>query len=686
MPSPFSKYTSEQVPQVNILPSHAQGAEALRKGLSDLGGGIGNAVGAYRQAQSEHNTLSAIAYQNLSKYLVQEEKPNDDNGDSGQLDYVIKPTTPAHSNELLKKVFKLGGGNMQDPETTASSGLARISTEDLKAWAMNEDVFKKEEQQTIANTNEGRRIKVAEDNNALAVRQFNASELEKKEMRDKLALSQRVSETPLDISETTATITGNGAVQELDVGNIFNADGTLAVGNAFIDQALQATGIKKSDLLTAEQKAEVTAREGDYPRYAVANHFAGNPKVPFNPSLELKQNLEIDAQATRKFIKSAFSEALGQGVITQENYDKLIPKGADDPFPNINMAYKVATEMLAPSKEKQTETHKKFFQKTSTDYGFSLLPKGVEFKKGYIEITGKEKYTPTEKTTVTISPLLQERARYEKVRAELAKNKQTMPFSFQTHLLLNGNGMMPVHTNPVTGQQFVSLDGKTMTPANAMGVQTPAEIKTEFDLKMRGANNLLANYAKGVRFGEKGAGFTISVPAGTKATDLMSADPLDALKNFQEGIPVVVDINRIGNEMVKMIKETPTGFKFMPKYQSEYGNLSLQAQTYRKFFIASGQETDKDNARLTAMVTDASFMSNVLPETMIKIVNAMKRVVALKVLGGGAGIGLKIKMDEQIDEKAHAEEIKELMKIADKAGIPTFEELKKREMEPKKSK
>ena len=575
---------------------------------------------------------------------------------------------------------------MADPETTASAGLARISTEDLKAWAMNEDVFKKEEQQTIANTNEGKRIKIAEDTNALALKRFNSEEAEKKEMREKLALSQRVSETPLDISETTATITGNGAVQDLDVGNIFRADGTLAVGNAFIDQALEATGLKKSDLLTAEQRAEIVARQGDYPRHAVANHFAGNPKVPFDPKLELSKNLEVDAQATRRFIKASFSEALAQGVITQANYDKLIPKGADDPFPNINMAYKVATEMLLPPKEKQSATHQSFFQRTSTDYGFSLLPKGVEFNKGYIEVTGKEKYTPSEKIKVQISPLLQERARYEKVRAELAKNKQVMPFSFQTHLLLNGNGMMPVHTNPVTGQQFVSLDGKTMTPANAMGVPTPNDVKTIAELNMRGANNLLDHYSKGQRFGEKGSGFTVSVPKGMKVTDIRSASPIEALVAFQEGIPVVVDINRIGNEMIKMIKETPTGFKFMPKYQTEYGNLSLQAQTYRKFFIASGQETDKDNARLTSMVTDASFMSNVLPETMVKIVNAMKRVVALKVLGNGSGIGITVKMDSQIDERAHAKEMAELMKIADKAGIPTFEELRKREMETQKSK
>jgi len=685
MPSPFTQYTGEQVPLTNILPAYQASADTLAKGIMQFGAGIGKSIETYQKAQSEHNTLSAIAYQSLSKYLTQEENPNDDNGDSGQLDYVIKPTTPQHSNELLKKVFKLGGGNMQDPETTASAGLARISTEDLKAWAMNEDVFKKEEQQNITNTNEGRRIKVAEEGNALARDRFNEELRKEKAMETKLALSQRVSETPLDISETTATITGNGAVQELDVGNIFNADGTLAVGNAYIDQALQATGIKKSDLLTAEQKAELVARQGDYPRHAVANFFAGNPKVPFNPSLELKENLEIDAQATRKFIKGTLSEALGQGLLTQESYDKLIPKGADDPFPNINFAYKMATN-FTPNKENQSETHKKFFQRTSTDYGFSLLPKGVEFNKGYIEITGKEKYTPSEKMTVQISPLLQERARYEKVRAELAKNNQPMPFSFQTHLLLNGNGMMPIHTNPITGQQFVSLDGKTMTPANLLGVQTPEQVRNLDELKMRGANNLLEHYSKGQRFGEKGQGFTVTTPKGMKVTDIRSADPLGALNNFQEGIPVVVDINRIGSEMIKMIKETPTGFKFMPKYQKDYENLSLQAQTYRKFFIASGQETDKDNARLTAMVTDASFMSNVLPETMVKIVEAMKRVVALKVLGNGSGIGITVKMDTQVDEKAHAEEMKELMKIADKAGIPTFEELRKREMETNKSK
>jgi len=245
---------------------------------------------------------------------------------------------------------------------------------------------------------------------------------------------------------------------------------------------------------------------------------------------------------------------------------------------------------------------------------------------------------------------------------------------------------MPIHTNPITGQQFVSLDGKTMTPANLLGVQTPEQVRNLDELKMRGANNLLEHYSKGQRFGEKGQGFTVTTPKGMKVTDIRSADPLGALNNFQEGIPVVVDINRIGSEMIKMIKETPTGFKFMPKYQKDYENLSLQAQTYRKFFIASGQETDKDNARLTAMVTDASFMSNVLPETMVKIVEAMKRVVALKVLGNGSGIGITVKMDTQVDEKAHAEEMKELMKIADKAGIPTFEELRKREMETNKSK
>ena len=141
MPNPFTQYTSEQVGQINILPAVGQISEMLRKGIADFGQGVGEAYTGYKREQAEHDIMAQNAVTSAMKYLKQEEKPNDDNGDSGQLNYELDPNTPMHTALLMKEAFKVGGGDWTNPET-AIKGLAGMDTNKLRAWMGDENKYK----------------------------------------------------------------------------------------------------------------------------------------------------------------------------------------------------------------------------------------------------------------------------------------------------------------------------------------------------------------------------------------------------------------------------------------------------------------------------------------------------------------------------------------------------------------
>ena len=103
MASPFTRYQSEQVPQINILPYTAGIAENLRKGIADFGAGVGKGIeslGLQRQAKEQ---AASLAQGVINKYMEQD-GPEDDA--TGEVTYKISDTAPAHIKDIAKKVEK----------------------------------------------------------------------------------------------------------------------------------------------------------------------------------------------------------------------------------------------------------------------------------------------------------------------------------------------------------------------------------------------------------------------------------------------------------------------------------------------------------------------------------------------------------------------------------------------------
>lgn len=142
------------------------------------------------------------------------------------------------------------------------------------------------------------------------------------------------------------------------------------------------------------------------------------------------------------------------------------------------------------------------------------------------------------------------------------------------------------------------------------------------------------------------------------------------------GMNDMVAINSIADRMITMQKTGGRLEKLLsPSWQREYDNLNRQAQTYRRYFIATGQETEPDNARLADILADRELFDSLNPELKVKIIEGFRQIVADKVRGAWKAGGGTIKMaGDRIDIKA----------LANQAGGRTFAELQKKHGEPKK--
>ena len=150
------------------------------------------------------------------------------------------------------------------------------------------------------------------------------------------------------------------------------------------------------------------------------------------------------------------------------------------------------------------------------------------------------------------------------------------------------------------------------------------------------------------------------------------------------------EINDIANRMIEMTK-APITDKVLPEWRKEFSNLNLRAQTFRKHFIASGQETDKDNARLLDLLADADLWNTLHPDTHRKIIENFRTIINNKVIGTATQAGFTIKLKNQKPEKGMSpEETKKFLanlktKDNKKFEAPSFEEVVKK-VQPKTEK
>ena len=131
MPSPFAKYTGEQVQQINILPAVAQIGESLRKGISDLGAG----AAAYIEGKRKHEEAGAMATSMLSKYIVSD--PRDDSGNLR----MIAENAPAHAVVALKKAQAIGKAT-SGLEDDFESGFSGLGAGDIRGYLSAEELHR----------------------------------------------------------------------------------------------------------------------------------------------------------------------------------------------------------------------------------------------------------------------------------------------------------------------------------------------------------------------------------------------------------------------------------------------------------------------------------------------------------------------------------------------------------------
>ena len=684
MPSPFAKYTGEQVQQINILPAVAQMSESLRKGISDFGQGVGGAISGYRKEKEEHDIMAQSAYASAVKYLKQDERD-----DSGRGDFEIDPTTPSHTALIIKEAFKEGGNDYSNPEN-AIKGLAGMSTSKLRAWMGDEQKYKVEKQQELDNTIKGRDMTLRENQFAQALsaqksedafkeRQLSILEAKGKREADEDNRNRATQKALIDIEQAVVPTTAIGnskVVTKHRIGNLWSKTGELLAFETDIESVMAQNGLKNSDVITKETHEAQIKVYDDYPTHSSAQYFAGttDDKVPFNPELPLRDNQELHRNngATEKFIRNAFKMGTElESPALRQQASVFFPEGFSGPISNMNGAYAMAKSIV---KTKQVQ------ERLAKNYGVSMVPNGAIFDKAYVDVTGSQETVTDTRIELPIHPDDQERARYNSVAKIMGAN---MPFSFDQFKVLNvGNRIN--WTRDGLGNKVVLIGkgsaNEKYVPYNSLSAPVSAESpKTQFEQNKLGTNNWLQKHSgKGVHYGSKGSGLTLVYNGNIDTAT--SPNPIEDSQFVSEGMGPVVDIRRIGGEMKSMINSAGFVEKNLSiAYNQRYENLSLQAQTYRKYFIASGQETDKDNARLTTMVTDNSFLKTFTPKEQIEIITAMEQIIANKVLGRFTSMGGKV-IEDKPTVPVSKETMAKMMKYADKAGIPTFEELKARDL------
>lgn len=663
MPNPFTQYTSEQVGQINILPAVGQISEMLRKGIADFGQGVGEAYTGYKREQAEHDIMAQNAITSAMKYLRQD--PNDD---SGRGDFEVDSTAPSHTALLIKEAFKAGGNDWSTTDT-AVKGMAGIDTNKLRAWMGDETKYKVEKQQEFDNDIKGREMNAREKTLQLA-----EQDAQRKDAEFQRGVATQKALIDIEREKVATTAIGeNKVVTKHRIGDLYAKDGTLLAWQTNIESVMAENGLKDSDVVTRETHDAQIKVYDDYPSHATAQHFAGiaDTKVPFNPELPLKDNQELhrNSGATEKFIRNAFKVGTElESPALRAQAKVFFPEGFSGPISNMNGAYAMAKN-IAKTKPVQ--------ERLAKNYGVGMVPNGAVFDKAWVDVTGTTDSISVNKIEVPIHPDAQEKARYDAVSARMGDK---MPFSFEQFKILNVGHRIPWSYDG-QGNKVVQVGkgaNERWIPYNNLSQVTAEAPKNQFEQNRLGTNTWLQGHAgKGLHYGPQGNGFTL-VYNGT-IDNLRSPNPVEDSQFVSEGLGAVVDIRRIGAEMKSLINGAGVVEKNLSvSYNQKYENLSLQAQTYRKYFIASGQETDKDNARLTTMVTDNSFLKTFTPAEQIEIINAMERIIGNKILGKWTAMGGKV-----LEDKPNAvskETMAKMMKYADKAGIPTFEELKARDL------
>lgn len=612
MPSPFAQYKGEQVPQINILPYTAGIANSIQQGMSDLGKGLGTAIEAYGQNKQEREFLKAQVQSIAGKYITQD--PTEDAPKN-----VVTADAPDHIKQIATKAI-----NSED-------GWDGLSTSDMRGFMANHQrvqadarIAFDEDYKRKTLEFEGKRVALAEDANKLAKdRAF----WENKKAADEAAIQEAKVEV---LNQNIDPVVRHTFIKKEDVktGTYIN-EATGARYEGPLSEAATALGVKPEDLISEQQRDALIEGLKAKPEQVVGRAYTRDANFDATQPLEKQSGQRskdedgVERTDPQRFIEGMYKASLRAGVdpdAAKRLFFSNKETGGFNTSINVNEETWAAAQKLAT---------KPSIQRVLKNEGVNLTPVTPNVNKFVLASSTVGSYTNEKKVTTEIN--LNERelwdAKYEAMAEKWRAAGKMVPFSRNQLDTLIGDKSVPSMTLP-NGQRVYVFGNKPYTEAqlNALsqGVDVDGSIpadETMAHAKLVMFDNWLRGYNKPT---DIGAGVKIQFKGGYRQFRGDMEKDKELISQAMIDIP---KITRVADGMLKLTADSFAKKLLSPQWNAEYENLRLTAETMRTYFIAKGQETDKDNARLAAIVADQGLWLKANPELAKKIIENFKSIV-----------------------------------------------------------
>jgi hypothetical protein len=631
MPSPFQKYQSEQVPQINILPYTQAMAEQNANAIAGFGKNLGDAIAKYGQAQQERDELAQVAQSELSKFVIPDPANSDDKDR-------FKPSddAPQHSADLINLALKEGDGDV-------ARGMAAVPMSKLKGWYNADTRYQKSVQVETENKFKDRELKLRKDANAIALA---AQDLAKKEFGLRKADAERKAQdakeekAKLDLFRRTTDLSGVVTSKDVDevipvfeeVGDIWGKDGELIASNVMLQDGMKALGLKPTDVVTEAQAIAARTEGTGFKHNAVGKYLTQNDKFNFQAGFsEAIQNGYAES-----YIRNAFKQANAWSVENTgrelTGLEAIFPRGLDGEIQNPARAYELAVKYA------QNPQFVDYIKKQ----GVNVIPDGAAFNKAFYTVTGKQEYGS--KTVVHKMELKEAerlKIRYDAIAAA-SGGSDKLPLSLYQIMAMQPDRFLPSAeiTLPDGSTQRVYKAGKDWVSSTSLvGLGESGTPTTEAGLNIASADRWLRNFNKPQTFGNVTVQFVggINNFAGKWSEDY----PL-----LKQGFTDVEQTGKLANEMRQYVNKGLLSKVMDIEARNRFDSLVLRATTYRRYFIAGGQETEPDAQRLFDIVGAMNTSRMVFKDAHLKAIDAFEAILRDKVVGQARQNGFRVAVNK----------------------------------------
>lgn len=652
MASPFQRYTQGIEPIRGISEAGANIGQLQFAGLAQAGKAIGEGLEKYgqnlKQEEDIRNAGAGILGQTIGRYLVDDidEKTGQPSGDK-----YIDPKAPQFVHDAYKKALKQNEGDWR-------VGLRGMSTSEIKEAMATHQEWKAQSQQETENQFKQASINLQQQASNLEAERLRLAKEAAYWNNKKAAEEAAITDAKNEINAVAVdpfvrhTFTKN---EERKTGTIINpATGEEHVNVDLVDAA-QQMGFKPEDIVSEEAYQKILAGLQGKPEQVVGKVFAKGDKfdalAPFTSQSGERSKDEDGVERTdaQRFIEGMYKASLRAGVDPEKAKRAFFSNKETGGF-NSQINVNAETYQLA-----QALAGKASIQDALKKQGIPLTPPAAKgINKLILQSGSEDKYSYPTKVSVDVALNEQQifDEKYARVAENLAKQGKTIPFSRQQLDTLLGINTVPRLRLP-NGQDVYIIGNKPVSAAQlnalANGQSVDGDVPSDMTIghaKLIQFDNWVKQFNKPV---DIGAGYKVQFTGGWRQ---FKGDMEKDKENIEAAMTDLVKVNRVADGMLKLTGESFAKKLLSPAWDSEYTTLQLTAQTMRTYFIAKGQETDKDNERLSRIVAEQGLWLKANPELAKKIIENFRLIVNEQSQARLERAGFKVAGGQKVDRTA----------------------------------